>query len=84
MNPRGVPWLSSEQAAIHIGYVKPDGTANLDAFYMFVSRERRKPKTRLRVHWLRGRMRFRQTELDALLEPEPAHGRQSVGAGPCV
>lgn len=60
-----VAWLSAEQAAVHLGYVHADGTPNLPAFYQWKHRE--KP----RAFRLRGRLRFRQADLDRCLEPEP-------------
>jgi len=67
----GVRWFSTAEAATHLGFVKPDGTPKLQSFYMFLQVERQRKPRRLTVHWLHGRMRFRQVDLDACLEPEP-------------
>jgi hypothetical protein len=60
MNPaqKGVPWLTSEEAATHLG------KRSLNAFHKWLER-RRKAGRAPRVYWLDGRMRFRQTDLDA-------------------
>jgi len=68
---RTVEWLTASHAAAHLGYVKEDGTPNLSAFYVFLHRERKRTDSRLRTHWLRGRMRFRRVDLDACLEEQP-------------
>ena len=63
-------WLRAEEAAVHLGYVKADGSPNLPAFDKFVQRQRKAGT--LRVHWLGGRRRFRVVDLDACVESEPA------------
>jgi hypothetical protein len=59
-----VAWLSARQAAVHLGFVKPDGTLQMKAFYFWL--ETAKP----RRHWLGGRLRFRVADLDACVEAE--------------
>lgn len=63
---RGVPWLSTKKAAEHLGF------PSVAAFHKWIQEERKQPKSKLRVHWLRGRMRFRASELDACVESEPS------------
>jgi hypothetical protein len=64
-----VSWMSARKAADHLGF------DTLAAFYKWLQRERadaerlRRP-CRVKVHWLRGRMRFQRTQLDALIESE--------------
>lgn len=62
--------MTSAMAAEHLGFMK-DGKPNVVAFAKWIKRERRRPHTRLRIHWLVGRMRFRQVDLDKCVEPEP-------------
>lgn len=61
---RGVPWLTVEEAARHLGFKKKDGSPSVRAFYVWLQRAARKPK----VHRLGRRLRFRQTDLDACVE----------------
>jgi hypothetical protein len=77
-----VAWLTTRQAAEYLGYVYDRdverdgkvvhhaGDVNVDAFYQLLYVERRRSPQRLKVHWLRGKKRFRRVDLDALLEPE--------------
>jgi hypothetical protein len=63
-----VSWLTSEQAAEHLGL------SNV-AFRKWLQRERDDAKRsgrpcRVKVYWLRGRMRFARTNLDACVEIE--------------
>lgn len=61
-----VAWLTCQQAAVYLGYVRADGTPNMNAFYIW--KRRAQPK----AHRLRGAgLRFRQVDLDRCLEPEP-------------
>lgn len=53
-----VPWLTADDARQHLGL------PTLGAFYTW--KHRAKPRT----YWLRGRMRFRQVDLDACVEVE--------------
>lgn len=57
-----VPWLNSVQAAVHLGFVHSDGSANLTAFKSFCARY--KPRT----HYLGSLRRYRLTDLDAMVE----------------
>lgn len=61
---KGVKWMTSAQAAVHLGFVKSDGSPNLNAFLVW--KHRAKP----RAYRLRGSLRFREVDLDACLEPE--------------
>jgi hypothetical protein len=77
-----VAWLSAEHAAEYLDFtyradvvrngvvVHRAGAPNVHAFHQFLYSERRAVTRRLRVSWLRGRMRFRRADLDALLEQE--------------
>lgn len=60
-----VRWLSAREASAYLDF------PSVVAFHRWAQRERRKAQPRLRVHWLGRRMRFRQVDLDACLEPEP-------------
>jgi hypothetical protein len=88
-----VAWLTTRQAAEYLGYlyerdverggvvVHRAGDVNVDAFYQLLYVERRRSPQRLKVHWLRGKKRFRRVDLDALLEPEsgaPSQGLRVV------
>ena len=53
-----VAWLSTEQAAEHLGF------KTLRAFYRFLETSSRPP----RRHYLGRRLRFRQVDLDACVE----------------
>ncbi len=75
---KAVEWLSSRSAAIRLDYVHEDGTANLNAFHQFLHRERKRKGSKLTVHWLRGRMRFRAVDIDALNQPEAAPARIAI------
>lgn len=71
----GVQWLTSELAAIHLGFVNPDGTAKTAAFKTWC--QRRKPRT----YWLDGRKRFRVVDLDRCVEIEPDTPMRVVRGG---
>lgn len=68
MNPKqsGVAWLNTEKAAAHLGF------PSVAAFHKFIQEERKRPNSRLKVHWIGPRMRFRAHELDACVEAEPS------------
>lgn len=55
-----VAWFTSEMAAEHLGF------PSVSAFRRFLERlpESQRPK----IHWLGSRMRFRQVDLDGLVE----------------
>lgn len=59
-----VPWLTADEARQHLGL------PTLNSFYVWLHRERKRVPKKIRVSWLRGRMRFRETNLDACMEPE--------------
>jgi hypothetical protein len=59
-----VAWMTSAQAAVHLGYVHADGSPNLGAFAVW--KHRAKP----RAYRLRGRLRFKQVDLDACVTNE--------------
>jgi hypothetical protein len=59
-----VAWMTAEQAAIYLGYQHPDGTASMNAFYTW------KHRARPKAYRLRGRLRFRQADLDRHVIPE--------------
>lgn len=77
-----VAWLTCRMAAEYLGFIYDQdvvrdgkvvhraGDVNVDAFYQLLYVERRRRPQRLTPNWLRGKMRFRRVELDALLEPE--------------
>jgi hypothetical protein len=87
-----VAWLTCRQAAEYLGYIYEHdvvrdgkvvhraGDVNVDAFYQLLYVERRRTPRRLTVHWLRGKMRFRRVELDALLQPESESESSSESA----
>lgn len=60
-----VRWLNAAQAAEHLGF------PTVGAFHTWLCRERQKGTLPLTVHWLRGRMRFREVDLDRCIEAEP-------------
>lgn len=59
-----VAWLTNEQAARYLGFVREDGTANMNAFHVW--RHRANPR---RYKLTGGGLRFRRTDLDACAEP---------------
>lgn len=59
-----VEWFSTADAATYLGF------PSTRAFEAWIARQRAKGTLRLKVHRLGDRMRFRRTDLDALLEPE--------------
>lgn len=63
-----VAWLNSEAAAVHIGLVDAEGRPKLGAFHTWVCRAR---KRGLKAHRLGGRLRFREVDLDRMVEAEP-------------
>lgn len=73
MKDRTVPWLTSAEAARHLG-------KSVGAFHVWLHRKRAMGQP-VRVHWLDGRMRFRQTDLDRCVEPERAPGLKLVRGG---
>lgn len=84
MNPakNGVDWWNAERAALYLGFVKWEvrdgvviGTPAMGAWksYYYRDIERTEPVT----HWLLGRMRFRQAELEPLIERAAAHQQQA-------
>lgn len=72
-----VKWFNTASAAVHLGFVDLAGQPKLKAFYQFL-RTTKNPPT---VHWLAGRMRFREVDLDRCLEPEPAARLTLVAVG---
>lgn len=66
MNPNanGRTWLSTESAAARL-----DMTVR--AFRHFLRTERKRPKPRLTVYRINRLLRFKATEIDACVEPEP-------------
>jgi hypothetical protein len=70
-----VAWLTSAQAAVHLGYVHEDGSPNLGAFAVW------KHRARPRAYRLRGRLRFKQVDLDVHLQPEAQPTRLRVVGG---
>jgi hypothetical protein len=58
-------WLNSTRAAAYLD-MSPG------AFRVWLSRERKRPTTKVIVHWIGPRMRFKAHELDACVEQEPA------------
>lgn len=82
MNPkaRGVRWLNAEAAAVHLGFADAQGRPKMRAFYSWRQRATRPPKT----HWLAGRMRFREVDLDACVDvvaPESARPLRVIRGG---
>jgi len=65
-----VAWLTTAQAAAHLGFVKSDGSPNVGAFKAWKCRTKQKP----RQYWLGGRLRFRVVDLDRCVEAEPEQG----------
>lgn len=76
MNPNanGATWLNTRSAAARLDL-------SIKAFYHFLYAERSRPKPRLTVYWLNGTMRFKATEIDRCLEPEPVAAPLRVVAG---
>lgn len=64
LKERGVPWFTAVQAATYLGF------PSVGAFHTWLHRQRKAGTLTLTVHWFRRRMRFRQTDLDRLIEPE--------------
>ena len=60
-----VAWLSSEAAAIYLGFVDAEGTPTMNAFYIW------KHRYQPRAYRLGGRLRFRQVDLDRMVEAVP-------------
>lgn len=60
-----VAWFSSAQAAEYLGF------PSRRAFEAWLTREQARGTSRLTVHWLGSRMRFRRVDLDAA--PETAN-----------
>jgi len=54
-----VAWLTADEARQYLGF------KTMNAFYTW------KCRTRPKAYHLRGRLRFRQVDLDACVEPEP-------------
>ena len=62
---RGVPWLTVEEAARHLGF------KSVGAFHTWMYRAKKDPNvTAPRVHRLGRRIRFRQVDLDKCVEEE--------------
>lgn len=62
---RHVEWLTSEMAAIRLGYQHEDGTANLNAFHVYLHRHP------IRSYRLGRRLRFRAVDVDSAVEAMP-------------
>jgi hypothetical protein len=62
---KAVSWLSTRDAAVYLGF------PSVAAFHKWLQEERKQSPCRVKVYWLRGRMRFARTNLDSLLELEP-------------
>lgn len=60
-----VAWLNTDQAAAHLGF------KTTKAFRVWLDRRRASGKRDPKVHWLTGRMRFREVDLDACVDVEP-------------
>lgn len=63
------PYLTAEEAARYLRYDRPDGTVNMNAFYVLRCRLKKAGRP-LRAHRLGGRMHFKQVDLDAAYERE--------------
>lgn len=60
---KDVGYLTTHQAAEYLGYVKPDGTVRVSAFYVFIHRHKVK-------RYKLGRcLRFRRVDLDRAVQP---------------
>ena len=70
-----VTWMTSGQAAIYLGYVHADGSPNLNAFAVW------KHRAQPRAYRLRGRLRFKQVDLDVHLQSEETTPRLRVVGG---
>lgn len=66
---KDVAWLDTRSAAAHMGF------RTVSAFHKWLQGERKSGRTRVKVYWLGNKMRFREANLDACMEPEPAAAR---------
>ena len=57
-----VVYMRSEEAALYLGFTKPDGTPNLPAFTRWAQR------AKVKTYRLGSRLRFRRVDLDRCLE----------------
>jgi hypothetical protein len=55
-------YMRSEEAAVYLGFTKPDGTPNLSAFARWAQR------AKVKTYRLGSRLRFRRVDLDRCLE----------------
>lgn len=60
-----VAWLNSHQAAAYLGF------RTTKAFRVWLDRRRAAGERGPKVHWLAGRMRFREIDLDACIDVQP-------------
>lgn len=61
----GVPWLTTAEAASYLRF------RSTGAFHTWLCRQRKAQTLTLKVYRFRRRMRFRQVDLDRLLQPDP-------------
>lgn len=69
-SPGHVEWLSSELAAVYLGFADPvTGAPKMTAF------ETWKARAKPQQHRLRGSLRFRRVDLDRCIEAEASHAK---------